>query len=87
MWEIGQGLMGGLASAITPLYLYYALLGAVLGTITGILPGLGPLGAMAILLSFTLYMDATGGHDLFCRHLLRRHVRRLHDLHPAEHPR
>jgi putative tricarboxylic transport membrane protein len=65
MWEIGQGLMGGLASAITPLYLYYALLGAVLGTITGILPGLGPLGAMAILLSFTLKMDATAAMILF----------------------
>ena len=65
MWEIGQGLMGGLASAITPLYLYYALLGAVLGTITGILPGLGPLGAMAILLSFTLNMDATAAMILF----------------------
>ena len=48
-----------------PLYLYYALIGAVLGTITGVLPGLGPLGAMAILLSFTLSMDATGAMILF----------------------
>ena len=51
MWEVGQGLLGGFATAVTPLYLYYALIGAILGTITGVLPGLGPLGAMAILLS------------------------------------
>jgi putative tricarboxylic transport membrane protein len=65
MGEIIQGLIGGFAAALTPLYLYYALLGAVLGTITGVLPGLGPLGAMAILLSFTLSMDATGAMILF----------------------
>jgi putative tricarboxylic transport membrane protein len=65
MGEIAQGLLGGFATALKPLYLYYALLGAVLGTITGVLPGLGPLGAMAILLSFTLSMDATGAMILF----------------------
>ena len=65
MLEMTQGLWGGFATALTPLYLYYALLGAVLGTITGVLPGLGPLGAMAILLSFTLSMDATGAMILF----------------------
>jgi putative tricarboxylic transport membrane protein len=65
MLEITQGLLGGFATALKPLYLYYALLGAVLGTVTGVLPGLGPLGAMAILLSFTLSMDATGAMILF----------------------
>jgi putative tricarboxylic transport membrane protein len=65
MLEMTQGLLGGFATALKPLYLYYALLGAVLGTITGVLPGLGPLGAMAILLSFTLSMDATGAMILF----------------------
>ncbi|MCX5913873.1 MAG: tripartite tricarboxylate transporter permease [Deltaproteobacteria bacterium] len=65
MLEMTQGLWGGFATALKPLYLYYAFLGAVLGTITGVLPGLGPLGAMAILLSFTLSMDATGAMILF----------------------
>ena len=65
MLEIGQGLISGLATALQPVYLYYAFIGAILGTITGILPGLGPLGAMAILLSFTLKMDATGAMILF----------------------
>ncbi|RJR36831.1 MAG: tripartite tricarboxylate transporter permease [Desulfobacteraceae bacterium] len=65
MWEIGQGLLEGFATALTPLYFYYALIGAILGTVTGVLPGLGPLGAMAILLSFTMRMDATGAMILF----------------------
>jgi putative tricarboxylic transport membrane protein len=65
MWEISQGLIHGFAAALSPTYLLYALVGAILGTITGVLPGLGPLGAMAILLSFTLTMDATGAMILF----------------------
>lgn len=65
MMEIAQSLIHGFAIALKPLYLYYALLGSILGTITGVLPGLGPLGAMAILLSFTLSMDATGAMILF----------------------
>ncbi len=63
--EIYSGLLAGFATALKPLYLYYALLGAILGTITGVLPGLGPLGAMAILLSFTLKLDATAAMILF----------------------
>jgi putative tricarboxylic transport membrane protein len=65
MWEITQGLLGGFGAALKPLYLFYALAGTILGTITGVLPGLGPLGAMAILLSFTLRMDATAAMILF----------------------
>ena len=65
MVEIIQSLLSGFAIASKPIYLYYALIGAILGTIVGVLPGLGPLGAMAILLSFTLTMDATGAMILF----------------------
>jgi putative tricarboxylic transport membrane protein len=65
MLEIVQSLLHGFSLALTPLYLYYALIGAILGTIVGVLPGLGPLGAMAILLSFTLKLDATGAMILF----------------------
>ncbi len=60
-----QGLAAGFAVALQPMYLLYALLGAVIGTVTGILPGLGPLGAMAILMSFTLKMDATAAMIMF----------------------
>ena len=65
MLDIAQSLGAGFATALQPLYLYYALLGTILGTITGVLPGLGPLGAMAILLGFTLTMDPTGAMILF----------------------
>jgi putative tricarboxylic transport membrane protein len=65
MMEISQSLLHGFAIALQPIYLYYALIGTIMGTIVGVLPGLGPLGAMAILLSFTLKMDATGAMILF----------------------
>ncbi len=60
-----QNLMTGFSTALQPANILYALLGTIFGTITGIMPGLGPLGAMAILLSFTLYLDATGAMILF----------------------
>lgn len=63
--DIIQNFFVGLSNAWTPVYLIYALVGSIMGTITGVLPGLGPLGAMAILLSFTLRMDATGAMVLF----------------------
>lgn len=63
--EIINNLLLGFSTALKPIYLLYAFAGTTFGTITGILPGLGPLGAMAILLSFTLYLDATGAMILF----------------------
>ncbi len=60
-----NNLMMGFSIALQPSYLLYALVGCVLGTVTGVLPGLGPLGAMAILLSFTLAMDETAAMVLF----------------------
>ena len=57
--EVLQQLMMGFATAATPINLLYALAGAFIGTVVGVLPGIGPLGSMAILLSFTLNMDVT----------------------------
>ena len=85
--EMWQSLVHGFSIALQPMNMLYALIGCIVGTITGILPGIGPLGAMAILLSFTLYMDAAGAMIFFCRHLLRRYVRRFHHLDLAEHSR
>jgi len=65
MLDILPNLLNGFATALQPHYMLYALVGAVLGTITGVLPGLGPLGAMSILLGFTLKLDATGALILF----------------------
>ena len=55
--EALQWLITGFSIACTPENLLYALGGAVIGTIVGVLPGIGPLGSMAILLSFTLNME------------------------------
>ncbi|NWF53772.1 MAG: tripartite tricarboxylate transporter permease [Syntrophaceae bacterium] len=63
--EMWPSLVHGFSVALQPMNLIYALAGCILGTVTGILPGIGPLGAMAILLSFTLYIDATGAMILF----------------------
>ena len=63
--DVWQNLVLGFSTAAQPGYLLIAFVGAILGTITGILPGLGPLGAMSILLSFTLSLDATGSMILF----------------------
>lgn len=63
--EMWQSMMHGFSIALQPINILYAFTGCVVGTITGILPGIGPLGAMAILLSFTLYMDASGAMVFF----------------------
>jgi putative tricarboxylic transport membrane protein len=60
-----ENLAMGFSIALQPAYLLYGLTGCILGTITGVLPGLGPLGAMAILLSFTLNMDEKAAMILF----------------------
>ena len=63
--DVLQHLLLGFHTALTPVNLFYALAGAFIGTIVGVLPGIGPLGSMAILLSFTLNMDATAAMIFF----------------------
>ena len=41
---------GGFASALEPVSLAFALLGVLLGTVVGVLPGIGPISAIAILI-------------------------------------
>jgi putative tricarboxylic transport membrane protein len=52
--ETAQGLLYGFSIALVPVNIFAALIGAFLGTVVGVLPGIGPMGAMAILLSTTL---------------------------------
>ncbi len=49
-----EGLVYGFSIALTPSNLIAVMLGAVLGTMVGVLPGIGPTGAIAILLTTTL---------------------------------
>ncbi len=48
-----QHLMTGLAAAMSLQNLGFALIGCVLGTLIGVLPGLGPTAGTAILIPLT----------------------------------
>ena len=63
--DVLVNLMSGFAIALQPINLFYALVGAILGTVTGILPGLGPTAAMAILLCFTVGLEPTSAIIMF----------------------
>jgi putative tricarboxylic transport membrane protein len=52
---------GGFATAVTPENLLLCALGVVLGTVIGMLPGLGSATGVAIVLPVTLTLDPTGG--------------------------
>jgi len=54
-----SGLSFGLSVALQPQNLLAGFIGVVIGTIVGILPGIGPIGAMALLLPSTFGIDAT----------------------------
>ncbi len=54
-----DALLNGFAVVMTPANLLYCFIGAFLGTVVGILPGLGPLTTIAILLPITFKMDVT----------------------------
>jgi putative tricarboxylic transport membrane protein len=51
--EAVQGLMSGFGVILTPANLYYCFLGSVIGTLVGVLPGIGPLAALSLLLPAT----------------------------------
>ncbi len=50
-------LMDGFSSILNPLYLSYCMFGVVMGTIIGVLPGLGPSSAIAMLLPIVYGKD------------------------------
>src|SRR3954466_5071758 len=54
-----DSLMLGFAVAFRPDVLWYAFLGCVVGTLVGVLPGIGPLSGISILLPVTYGLDAT----------------------------
>lgn len=51
------GLLGGLASACSITNLFMAFVGAVLGTLVGVLPGLGPTSTIAMLMPLTAVLS------------------------------
>ena len=57
MIEVWSLLMGGFGVALQPLNLGLVLAGAVLGTAVGMLPGIGPINAIALLLPLAFAID------------------------------
>ncbi|SCC13316.1 tripartite tricarboxylate transporter permease [Arthrobacter sp. NIO-1057] len=58
-------LMDGFASALTPINLLFAFAGVVLGTAVGVLPGIGPAMAVALLLPVTFGMETSSALIMF----------------------
>jgi putative tricarboxylic transport membrane protein len=65
MGELWTQLMGGFATAATPINLLWAFVGCALGTAIGVLPGLGPAVTVAMLLPITSQVEPTASMIFF----------------------
>ena len=59
MTETLQNLYVGFSVALTPNILMYAFVGCVIGTLVGVLPGVGPLAGISLLLPVSFGLNAT----------------------------
>jgi len=64
--EIWSDLLGGFATAGTPVNLLWAFVGCAIGTAIGVLPGLGPAVTVAMLLPITAQVEPTASLIFFC---------------------
>ncbi|WP_037761900.1 tripartite tricarboxylate transporter permease [Streptomyces sp. FXJ7.023] len=60
-----NSLMDGFGTALTPVNLLWAALGVLLGTAIGVLPGIGPAMAVALLLPVTYGLDPVAAFIMF----------------------
>ena len=58
-WDLFGNLALGLATAASPWNLAYCFLGVLLGTLIGVLPGIGPVSTIAMLLPITYALEPT----------------------------
>ena len=58
-------LIDGFGTALTPMNLLWAAIGVLLGTAIGVLPGIGPAMAVALLLPVTYGLEPTGAFIMF----------------------
>lgn len=56
--DIVQGMITGFSVCLAPTKLLACLFGVIVGTAMGVLPGIGPAGAVAMLIPLTFHMDA-----------------------------
>lgn len=57
--DVFANLAQGFSTALAPMPLLFCLLGVTLGTLVGVLPGLGSMAALSLLLPFTFHLDPT----------------------------
>lgn len=63
--DVLSSLMDGFATALTPMNFLYAVIGVLLGTAVGVLPGLGPAMTVALLLPVTYALEPTSAFIMF----------------------
>ncbi|WP_104043285.1 tripartite tricarboxylate transporter permease [Arthrobacter sp. ZGTC412] len=63
--DVFSSLMDGFATALTPMNFMYAVIGVILGTAVGVLPGLGPAMTVALLLPVTYALEPTSAFIMF----------------------
>ena len=63
--DVFSSLMDGFATALTPMNFLYAVIGVLLGTAVGVLPGLGPAMTVALLLPVTYALEPTSAFIMF----------------------
>jgi putative tricarboxylic transport membrane protein len=59
--ELFNNIWLGFSVAVTPLNLWFCLVGCLVGTLIGVLPGIGPIATIAMLLPLTFHLDPIGG--------------------------
>jgi putative tricarboxylic transport membrane protein len=65
MMDLWNNLLQGFVTAGTPINLLWALVGCTIGTAVGVLPGIGPATAVAMLLPITLKVEPTASMIFF----------------------
>src|SRR5262244_4379910 len=59
--ELLHNLVLGFSVALTPINLGFAFIGAMVGTLIGVLPGIGPIATIAMLLPLTFHLEPVSG--------------------------
>ena len=56
-----EGITTGLATAVMPINLIMVIVGRFVGTLIGMLPGLGPISAIALMIPITYGIEPSSG--------------------------
>lgn len=64
--DMFSGLESGFALALSPEGLLFAFIGVLIGTIIGVLPGIGPITTIALLIPLSFGMEPVNGLILLC---------------------